>query len=113
VSFYDGIKAKAKALIGRFGLPLVFERKEETYTPGRGSVSVTDDISGVGVFDNYSAAEINGTTILSGDIRVYFVGDLPAVNDTIDYSGSTWRVVNVNRIAPGGTDVLYDVRIRK
>lgn len=69
--------------------------------------------SGQGVFLNYKTGEVDGTTISTGDMKVIYSGERPAINSTVDYDGETWRVIKPKPLTPADINLLYTVQIRR
>jgi hypothetical protein len=83
-------------------------------------VSTTSTASAYGVFLDYQTADIDGTEIKRGDMRLLIAGYSLSteLNKTTDYivdaSGTRWRIVNFDKVAPNGSDViLYKLQVRQ
>lgn len=118
---YDYAKAAATALrlLTRFGSAVTVTRvtpgayDPETGTNGSGSTATWTP---QGVRLDYSAREIDGTLILSGDQRVYMSAEPgldPQPGDTVTLGADVWRVVRSHTLAPAGVAVLLEVQVRK
>lgn len=78
--------------------------------------------TGSGVEEAYSAQSIDGTTILSGDVK-FLLSPLKtdgtaltapvADRSTLTKDDGAWIVKKVDRIAPAGTVVMYILQLRK
>jgi hypothetical protein len=85
------------------------------YTPA-GAATQT----GSGIEDVYKAHEIDGTLILSGDMKFMLSpvtsagADIvePPLNSTVTYSGKTKTVKAVERVAPAGVVAYYVLQVR-
>lgn len=63
----------------------------------------------------YSLAEIDGTHIRHGDLRVLLsaIGAvMPKPGDTLTIGSTAYRVMAASSIAPASVDIVYDVRVR-
>lgn len=106
---YAGIKAKALALLEKFGNPLTLTRPNAgaTYTPGAGAPTggTPGSVNGVGVLVGYKAAEVDNEAILSTDRKLIFQGDEVEKGDT--YNG--YRVHEFNRIDPAESGTIVTI----
>lgn len=102
----------ALKLIEKSGKPVTLQREiEGGYDPSTGgSTTTTETASGYGVFVRYSNQEIDGTTILSSDKKMLYVGEEPKAGDKY----GLWRVVNPNPIDPDESGaIMYQCQLRK
>lgn len=66
----------------------------------------------------YELEEVDGKLVRAGDSRMFVAAntvttkDMKSVDKALDRS-ELWRVVAVNEITPGPTDVLFELRLRK
>lgn len=79
-------------------------------TPG---TAVT--ITGYGAAFDYNKSEIDGTLIRNGDIRLIFqaTSTAPEVDDIATVDSIDYRVMAVNKSAPAGTVLKYELQLRK
>ena len=117
MGFYDNATKTAQNLLKKFGQPLTFTHVEKgAFDPVTGSYSgnVTTTHTVNGARFDYNAREIDGTTILMGDCRVYLEakGYAPQVKDTCVIDGKTWRVQNPRPLSPAGSNVMFDLNLR-
>ena len=72
-------------------------------------------IEGVGVKLNYKSGEIDGSTVIMGDAKLYLsTRGKPLVDMRVTIAGETWRVIGIDTLAPDSTDVvLYTLQLRK
>lgn len=98
-------------------------RAVQFYTPASGDVydpvtgtwsagSAASTIDGYGVKLNYKSYEFN-ELVQSGDVKLLYSGEAPAIGQQIDLDSETWRVMNTNPLAPDGTILLYKVQLRR
>lgn len=109
---YANMRALATKLITENGKPITLIRTTDgVYDPATGSTgSTTSNVEGNGVLLKYSNKEIDGTTILSSDRKLLYVGTEPEVNDRY----VTERIVNVDPLDPNESGVIfYSCQLRK
>lgn len=67
-----------------------------------------------GVKTEYSPHEIDGTVILTGDIRLTFKAEPDIeVDDVVDIDGAKWRVVQSNPVKPATLMLCYKAQLRR
>ena len=66
---------------------------------------------------DYSQREREGTLVEINDKRAYISTDgltiVPQAGDVVVLSGSTYSVVSVSPLNPGGTVVYYEAQLRR
>ena len=117
-NFYSNLAAVASRLLADKGQTVTFSRRIQSifsagsgeYTGGR-----TDTWSGSGVAFNYNKAEIDGSTIQSGDLRliVEAVETEPRPGDKVAIGGVDYHVVSVVVSSPAGTPTHYETQVRR
>lgn len=117
MSFYGNLAATALRLLTKFGQTTVFTRPTgDTFDPPAGSYSggTTTTITGKGAAFEYEKSEVDGTIVQRGDLKVYFEASTipPAQNDNCVIDSINYRVMDVEPLSPGGTDVLFIVQLR-
>ena len=69
------------------------------------------------VFTNYSASQIDGSTVQMGDKRLLIASsilDNPITTDWRILDGiETWNIVGIEEVQPGDTSILYKVQVRR
>jgi len=117
MSFYSNLSATALKLLTKFGQAVDISRDTtSSFNPATGittpGAQVTD--SGFGASFDYTAQEIDGTNIIKGDIRLILnsVTRTPESGDTVTIDSVVYRLMNVEKIAPAGTVVIYDIQLR-
>lgn len=118
MSFYGGLARTATRLIIDKGQILTLKRNVgAVYDPALGKVAggtpQTYTILGA-VFD-VPEKQINDTSILRGDKHVTTTADAASivrVGDTVTIQGKAHTVVSVQRLAPGGIDVIAKLLVR-
>ena len=124
----------ARPLIQRFGIPVTLIRSTDTtvytkqYDPltkgfiwvdGQGNsfneepVSTVSRTTGLAVRTRYREQDIDNTVIKFGDIRILAIDiPKPITGDRIEVQGSEYNVVRSQAVAPGPTEVIYEVHLR-
>lgn len=114
--FYDNLAQTASGLLHQFGQSVTFHRGVVgQYDPSTGKPAVsTLSYTGFGAAFDYSRKEIDGTNVLSGDIKFLLerTTTTPAVHDVVTIDGKGYRVLVVTPTAPGGTVVMYECQLR-
>ena len=123
MSFYAEMAAMADELLREFGKPLTLRVVTPgTYNPGTGSAAdTTVDYAGTGALFDYELLA-SGQTFL--DASLLAVGDKqcflspvgvpePRAGFKVIDGADVWRVMNVKKVAPAGTAVLYELQLRK
>ncbi|AHK11821.1 hypothetical protein S349_31 [Shewanella sp. phage 3/49] len=68
----------------------------------------------VGVTVEYSASQVNGTTIQSGDfLALVTSAETPKFDDKIQVDGVQWSIVGEPKVDYTGTVILYKIHCRK
>lgn len=68
----------------------------------------------VGVKAEYSPREIDGTVILTGDIRLTFKAEPEIkIGDVVDIDGAKWRVVQPNPVKPATLVLCHKAQLRR
>lgn len=68
----------------------------------------------VGVTVDYSASQINGTTIQSGDVLAMVTSaEAPKPDDKVQIDGVQWSIVGEPKVDYTGTVILYKIHCRK
>lgn len=120
MSEYTASIASALGMLTRKGQPVTITR----YTPGAydtatGKVPTPlpdDEEIGQGVALNYRSNEIDGTSIIRGDVKLILsaVGiSEPQIKSKVSFTGFTGRVLSVDKISPAGEPIIYKVQVRK
>ncbi|EOG5422615.1 hypothetical protein ACLE0V_000072 [Cronobacter sakazakii] len=67
----------------------------------------------VGVRRDYIPAEVDGTLIIGGDLRIVFTADQELlVGDLVDIDGTQYRIVNPNPVKPADLALCYRAQLR-
>ena len=121
MTFYTDARTTANSLIDTYGQSITFTRDAKgTFVPGTGVTETPTTYTADVMSHPYSLSEINDTTIKTGDMQAFVTDPLdgalaavvPAIDDTCPIDGTTWRVMSVQPINPGGTVVMYVLSLR-
>lgn len=113
---YADMQATAHELIEEFGQAGTVTRLSEP-DPVEGGEPVPTPYAATLVAMAYSAREIDGTEILSGDMQIYIssvgLAIVPKPGDLVAASGKTFRVINADpNNYDGVTNVVFIVQGR-
>jgi len=100
------------------GRPCIYSRTTgQNYDPTTGDLTpgTTTAWAISAVQMEYSTGEIDGELIQRGDAQFLLAGlsPEPLIDDTMDFAGVVWRVVNVATLQPQGYPLLYTIQGRK
>lgn len=107
---YDKYAVKARTKLTQYGSKVHITRVTEgAYNKETNEYSdTTQDIWGVGLQDNLDLSKIDGKNILAGDLMLMCVLDgEPKVDDSLEWGGASYNVVNVYPMSPDGSTVIY------
>lgn len=121
MTFYADLATDAHELLAEFGMSMTLTRpssSEPTYDSATGVATPVAPLTYTvtGVKFEYSARERDGSLIQTGDQRVYLSTTgavLPLPGDTLTIGSTVFRVMRAGAVSPAGTDLLYDVQVRK
>jgi len=118
VTFYAGLADTAARLLADKGQTISFSRQTgATFDPVLGAESggSLTAFTGNGAAFGYNNAEIDGTVVQRGDVRliVESTSTVPEQNDECTVDSVVYRVMNVEPISPGGTTVINKIQLRK
>lgn len=87
---------------------------------GKVTPGTTVVVNTYGLLKNYRSNEVDGTLVQKGDLQVLSsaedlarLGLTPAAGWICAVMGTTYRVMDVQPIAPGGVAVLWRLQLRK
>ena len=111
------------SLLSKYGTTTRYLRKIESSgwvdsnNPSKGSVESSTDYSMTSFKRLYRERQVNGTTILYGDIELFIdPNDLsvtPSLKDRIVDGTQIYKIINVRFHEVDGVPVLYMLQIRK
>lgn len=115
--FYTGLAATATRLLTSKGKVVTFTRYTSTdFDPAQGiNTTTTSTFTGNGAAFGYKSGEIDGTVVIKGDIRLIVdaMTTPPLIEDNVTIDSLIYRVMNVEKVNPAGTPVIYKVQLRK
>ena len=114
---YQKYAAKALDKITEYGSPckILRETGNEIYNAETNEYeSKIIEITGNAIEGAYSLANIDGTNIRAGDIRLMAsFGEVPKVDDKLYWGEKEYTIVSLREIKPDGKTVIYyDVQCR-
>lgn len=116
---YDEIAADALEALEEAGQPVEVHKPGAggSYVPGVGVVPAEPprNFDGTGALFGYRAQNIDGISVLQGDQRLLLapqIAEAPQVGWTVTASAVTYNIVRVERVAPAGVVVLYELQVR-
>ncbi len=114
MTLYTDLQATAISLLADYGQSITFTRSgKSAFVPGTGVTKTDTTYSASVIAENYSAAEIDGSAIEAGDMRLMtYSSTAPAIDDTATVNGTKYRVMRVSPISPGDTVVAYELQLR-
>jgi hypothetical protein len=116
------LKSVAQTLCRVLGTTAVMKRVNSSYNPATGVETAADPASTTWTLtiappEMYSAREINGTTILAGDVKITVAAKdvvvAPQPNFSLTVGSDVYRVVTVETVDGGGSAVIYILQCRK
>lgn len=112
---YAPLASTAEKLIENFGEELVYkEITKGAYNPATGtSADSTVESNIFAVKMDYKSGEINGTTILNGDVKLLVKGNGFKIDSYFEISNEDYRIVSINELKPGDTSIITEIQVRK
>lgn len=118
---YDALQDAAEELIDDNGRDITIQKRSDTVPDSSKPWEPAADGSGtnintIGVFEDYSISEFGGTNIQIGDKKILIKGkglsqDITTEDQIIDGS-ETWNIINVKKVQPGDTVIMYEIQAR-
>ena len=116
MSFTTNARAAAVKLLTKFGQTVTFTyATSETFTIAtQTNAKGTSTFTGKAVSTNYTKTEIDGESVLQGDIRLLVENTsvVPAIDNTVVIDSIIYRLMNVESINPNGSNIMYICQIR-
>lgn len=111
---YARMRATAKRLLTENGMKYDVTRKGSiTVVAGKEVHQPDEDFIAVGVRSDYEPDEIDGKTILAGDVRIVFTADAELmIGDLTEVDGKQYRIVKPNPVKPGPIVLCYKAQLR-
>lgn len=115
MSFYTNMAATALRLLTKYGEELTFTTYSVgAYDPNTGTRTETpSNYTAKAVKETYGILEKANSAIKEGDIRLIAEASTYAVGDTVTVDSQVWRIMAVDPISPGDTDVAFFLQIRR
>ena len=125
MTFYSNLAATAQRLVNQFGGPVTLRRPDAgTYDPvtGEGTAGAPTDYPLKGLLLDYKSIGsgmkyAEGTEIRADDKRLLLAAEglaiTPEPTDRAIVGAVSYQVVNIKKINPAGTPVLYELQVRK
>ncbi len=111
---YARSRANATRMIKENGMMYNLERPGNiTVVSGKEVIQPTQYMDVVGIRSDYELAEIDGTLIKSGDVRIAFSAETEIMTgDLLEVDGKQHRVVKPNPQKPGSIVLCYQAQLR-
>lgn len=118
-SLDNRFRPMAHNLIAKYGKTVTFTKTTAgTFDPVTGTTAgstSTDTVVKVVPPAAVDVAEVNGTSIQTGDMKVSVaaVDYTPDINQTVTIDGATYDIISVSPVYSGELVALYDCQVRK
>lgn len=112
---YRRMRATATRLLTENGKTYQLTRGGGTIRDQYGKEVVTPAVTAkvTGVITEYSAREIDGSLIATGDKKLSATYETEVcIDDRIDVDGKKWRVVQPNPVKPADVLISYNIQLR-
>ncbi len=112
---YRRIRATATRLLTENGKIYPLTRGGTTTRDQFGKEVTTPAVNGTvtGVITEYSAREIDGSLIATGDKKLAATFETEVrIDDRIEIDGKKWRVVQPNPVKPADVLISYNIQLR-
>lgn len=122
MSLATSLQNVAKTLTSKFGASAVYHRHTSgayNTTTGKNATPAESTESVSGIISEFAAAQINGTSIKTGDIMFELAATdpgltaAPVVGDGLAVNGYVYNIVMVTRRDAQGSAVTYLLHLRK
>lgn len=107
---YTKYNTKVFNKLNEYGASVYILRKgNEEYNEETNEYEGTDyRINGKGILRNFNFRNINGTTILNGDVQLMCVFDeKPLINDVVYIGEKNYTIVAINEVNPDGSNAIF------
>lgn len=111
---YDRMRATTTRLLTENGMAYDVLRKGSVRVVAGKEIREPDKtFSAVGVRTDYKSGEIDGTVILSGDVRIVFIAETELLTgDMVNIDGKPHRVMKPNPVKPATVLICYRAQLR-
>lgn len=115
---YAGLATTATNILTNYGADATVSRTTgSSYNAATGSYSggSSSSFTNKAARFNYTRAEIDGVTVLQDDLRLVMNTEngTPLVDDSCAFDSVTYRVMSVTALSPDGTDIYYELQLRR
>lgn len=111
------MSATALGLLTKFGQSITLSRETGgSIDPVTGAVTPGADasVTTTGILLKYPDMMIDGTRILDSDRRLLISNEqIPQPSDKPLIDSQEWAIVNIETLSPAGTDVIYELQVRR
>lgn len=114
--FYNQLAKTATQLIAKYGTAVFLKRDTGAINPvtGQKSGGSVQMLQTIGIFKQIPNTLIDGTRILSTDKMLVIDARIkPEITDTVQFYETTWAIEEITESNPGGTPLVYMLRIRR
>lgn len=114
---YDKYRKIAENKIKQYGGKCFIIRKgaDEVYNPTTCQYESTEEIiEGSAVMSTFDVSQVNGTSILSGDVKLMCTFPKePLITDKVTFGSKTYTIVSIQPMNPNGScTIIYDIQAR-
>lgn len=114
---YTRMQATASRLLKKFGKEITVQvlTGETLDIPTQSKVNIYTDVTGNGVTGKFNNNEIDGSLILTTDLKLTIenLSIPPVINSKVSIDGVDYRVASVSKSKPAGINLLYKIGLRK
>ena len=117
---YAGMATKAQALIDKFGRSVTLTKRTASAVDGvAGTITSTEATSTAkAVLFDYSGRETGKSfakyvVITTGDKKCVIAGVSPTLDCKLTCGADVYRVLNIRELNPGGTNLYFELMLRK
>ena len=117
MTFYTNLRDKtALPLLKKYGQLMTVTRNiygDIDAGTGTRAITSTTTFTAYGAVFDYNKNYVDNSNILMNDKRALIEGTtLPMVNDIVTTTDGDFAVINVNKLAPSGETVIYELQLR-
>ena len=112
---YESLKKTASKLIANFGADAVVSRKDGTgYDPSSGSLYHGVSVTFTAKAAQFTISEKASSAVQDSDIKMLVESGkgVPEIDNTIKFDSISYRIMDVTKVSPSGTDVYYELHLR-
>jgi hypothetical protein len=118
MSLASTLKNAATTILSKLGTSMTFTRDTVTTTDAKNgnTTKSTTTYTALAAHTAYSDQEIDGTTIIAGDLKVFIqyntASDVPLIDDRFTLFSKTYRIQNVEKYIVNGTLCAFKCQAR-